>query len=62
MLYKGSFNISGEIHKLYTQANNKEDAFHNFMHQLAKKLKIRVCAIRQIFNGDKDNYKIEKVD
>jgi galactose mutarotase-like enzyme len=59
MLFYGEFNIKGEVHKLYTNAECEKAAFHNFIHQLAKILKMRDGAVRLIFEG-KDNYRIKK--
>ncbi len=60
MLFEGIFNVSGEVHKLYTNAECEKAAFYNFMHQLAKILKMRVGAIRLMFEG-KYNYRIKEV-
>ena len=61
-LFKGNFNISGQVIIVYTHANKKEHAYLNFMNQLCKKLDLtNTRAVMRIFNGSKDNYFIEKV-
>lgn len=62
MLFQGKFNLNGQMFYLFTSAKNKEIAFRNFIHQLDKKTKLGKSNIYNIFNGNKDNYYIEKGD
>jgi hypothetical protein len=61
-LYKGKFNYQGEIHILWRHASNPIEAGHVMFISLSKKLDASPYAIRQYFNGAKDNYKITEVE
>ena len=60
MLFKSIFNINGENIILYTRASSIELAFNNFIFQLVKKTKLNKYLLLNMFNGNKDNYYIQK--
>lgn len=63
-LYKGTFNNSGEILEIYTNAYSFKEAYYRLTIKLTKRLKLRsALAVRSRFpyHGGKDNYKIVEV-
>jgi hypothetical protein len=60
-LYKVTLNWSGEIHQQYTQASSEHRALNNAIRQLSKKLGFVYSYYRSKFNGQTDNFKIEKI-
>lgn len=59
-LYKVTLNWSGELHTIYTHAKSKKFALKNSITQLSKKLRINRTICNMKFQGQKDNFKIEK--
>ena len=62
-LYKSKFNYSGELHEMWTKAQNKERAFTNFVHQLGETLGIAGHKMYVHFKMDKrPKYEIREVE
>ena len=62
MLYKVTLNWSGELLTFYTHSKNEKGALNNGITQLANKLKVNRTICNMKFLGQKDNYKIEKIE
>ena len=60
-LWKGTFNWSGEVFTIYKRAHNKSSAFQLMALEVAKRKSISAWAVRQYFNGSKDNFTVEEV-
>ena len=63
-LYKGTFNWQGINYTMFTHAISIDKAYSNFITQLKKKPGFKNFSKRNImyyFNGQKDNYYIEKI-
>ena len=56
--YKGIFNISGQNETMYTIAVSKNKAYINFIHRMSSKFNRSSLSLRQMFNSNRDNYKI----
>lgn len=56
--FKGIFNTSGQNITLYTHANIKQQAYYNFINQLAKLFNQDKGFYLKMFSGAKDNYLI----
>lgn len=56
------YNWFGEVHELYTHANEYLQAKIAFSRKIASKHKVNVSVVRSQFNGVKDNLKIEEVE
>lgn len=59
-LYKVTLNWSGELHQQYTHAGSESRALNNAVRQLSKKLGFVYSYYRSKFNGQTNNFKIEK--
>jgi len=60
-LYSGRFNYHGELHNLHTKAKSETRAFHNFVTQLAKTLKVgRQYLLYYFLDTKVDNYKVRE--
>ena len=59
-LWKGTFNWSGEVFTIYKRAHNESTAFQLMAFELAKRKGLTAWAIRQYFNGEKDNFEIKE--
>lgn len=60
-LFKGTFNISGQTFEMHTKALTKERAFLNFISQMSKINNLARHYFLSMFDGSKDNYRIEEV-
>jgi len=60
ILFKGTFNLRGEVHILYCHAYDCHQAWRLFCHQLARLAGKDSQWMMREFNGKKDNYKIEE--
>ena len=61
--FKGKFNHQGEIHEVWTKAQDKERAFTNFVCQLGEALGIKSHKMYAHFKMDKrPKYEIEEVE
>ena len=58
--HKVILNWYGELHTLYTTASSGNTAFRNAQRQLAKKLQVLPYKVRQYYNRDIDNVKVER--
>lgn len=59
-LYRGQFNWYGEIFVIWKHAANWQKAFFLMIKEIAKTLGINEYRVRIYFNGNEDNYKIER--
>ena len=60
--FKGKFNHSGELHELWTKAQDEDRAFTNFVHQLGETLGIKGHKLYANFKMDKrPKYEIREV-
>lgn len=57
--WKGIFNYSRELLVLFCYAFSEKQAKEVFFRRLAKKHGVSVYAVRQIFDGSKDNMSIK---
>ena len=58
--YKGTFNWHGEVLILYRHAPSEGQAFNFMTRALADQLAVHIGVVRGWFNGQQDNYKIER--
>ena len=59
-LYKGIFNYSHEMVIKYSHAPSKASAKMRMINQLAKEHGVHASVVYGIFDGSKDNYRIEE--
>ena len=59
-LWKGTFNWSGEVFTIYKRAHNESSAFQLMALEIAKRKSISAWAVRQYFNGKKDNFEVKE--
>jgi len=59
-LYLGQFNWYGEIFKVWKHAPNANKAYFLMIKELNQKIEVSAHRLRQYFNGDQDNYRIER--
>lgn len=60
MLWKGVFNYSNEMIVKYTHAPTRESAKMRMIHKLAKEHNVHPSVVYDIFDGTKDNFRIER--
>jgi hypothetical protein len=60
MKFAGTFNFSGEISQLETEAITERQAWSQFCCGLAKKYQRQPRVMLNWFDGRRDNYKIQK--
>ena len=58
MRFKGVFNLCGISYTLYTDATDRNRAFNNFLHQIAKMVDYSYHYVFRYFMSGKDNYLI----
>ena len=58
-LYKGIFNYSRGLDVLYAYAYSERQAFETMVRRLARDHDVSVAAVRGVFNGEKENYRIK---
>ena len=59
-LFFGKFNWHGEVHELWKHATNIQRAEFLMIKALSTRFNIAEYRVRQYFNGNQDNYKIER--
>lgn len=59
-LYKITLNYSGEVYTFYRWASREIIAFNLAIHALEKKLNLVRGALRNVFQGDKNNFEIKE--
>jgi len=62
-LFEGHFNWYGQLLKpVFCYAPNQTRAFRLLTRQVAEKVGYECYPVRQYFNGEKDNFSIQKID
>ncbi len=59
--FRGQFNYAHSLHTRYCYATTERGAWKNFCFQLAKIHLVEVGWVMAMFNGNKDNFSIEKI-
>ena len=59
--WRGQFNYRHEVHILYSWATTERGAWRNFCYTLAKIHDIEVWFVMSLFEGEYDNFSIERV-
>uniref|UniRef100_A0A6M3LSC1 Uncharacterized protein n=1 Tax=viral metagenome TaxID=1070528 RepID=A0A6M3LSC1_9ZZZZ len=60
-LFKVTLNYYGELHTFYTHTLSQSQALRNARLKLEMKLRKVKNSLIVYFNGDKDNFKVEKI-
>jgi len=59
-LWRETFNYAGEVFTFYKRAHNKSSAFQLGVVEMARRKGLSVWAVRQYFNGSKDNFEVRE--